>query len=136
MSVRSTATDRRTHVQRTVLQQCCDDIGHHRQGQNTEHGGQDDGTGDLLFIIVELHGENRTDGGARTGFEQQDDLGGHAEADMQEAINQQAYRRNQYQANADDGENGSVPDHLRKLRACEYHTGDHHTDRSVQPTNL
>lgn len=95
MSARSTATDRRTHVQRTVLQQGCDDKGGDRQGQDTEQGGQNDCTGDLLFIIVELHGENRTDGGARTGFEQQDDLGGHAEADMQEAINQQAYRRNQ-----------------------------------------
>lgn len=95
MSARSTATDRRTHVQQTVLQQGCDDKGGDWQGQDTEQGGQDDGTGDLLFIIVELHGENRTDGGARTGFEQQDDLGGHAEADMQKAINQQAYRRNQ-----------------------------------------
>ena len=95
MSARSTATYRRTHVQRTVLQQGCDDKGGDRQGQDTEQGGQDDGTGDLFFIIVELHGENRTDGGARTGFKQQDDLGGHAEADMQEAINQQAYRRNQ-----------------------------------------
>ena len=36
MSVRSTATDRRTHVQRTVLQQGCDDIGGDRQGQNAE----------------------------------------------------------------------------------------------------
>ena len=91
MSARSTATDSRTHVQRTVLQQCGDDKGGDRQCQDTEQGGQDDGTGDLLFIIVELHGENRTDGGARAGFEQQDDLGGHAEADMQEAVDQQTH---------------------------------------------
>ena len=136
MSARSTATDSRTHVQRTVLQQCGDDKGGERQGQDTEQGGQDDGTGDLLFIIVELHGKNRTDGGARAGFEQQDDLGGHAEADMQEAVDQQTHGRNQEEANADDCCDGAVPDHLRKIRACQNHTGDHHADRGIQPADL
>ena len=136
MSARSTATDSRTHVQRTVLQQCGDDKGGERQCQDTEQGGQDDGTGDLLFIIVELHGENRTDGGARAGFEQQDDLGGHAEADMQEAVDQQTHGRNQEEANADDRCDGAVPNHLRKIRACENHTGNHHADRGIQPADL
>lgn len=36
MSARSTATDSRTHVQRTELQQCCDDVGGDRQCQDAE----------------------------------------------------------------------------------------------------
>ena len=113
-----------------------DDIGGKRERQYAEQGRENHSTGDLLFVIVELHGEDRADRSARAGFKQQHNLRGHAEADMQEAVDQQAYGRDQEEANADDGGDSSVPDHFRKIGACENHAGDHHAKRGIQPTDV